>query len=110
MVSRNVLGKAVGKSSSTTRSDDASLVGPWTCSKSKVVATIANCIGDDRTRTQTIITLGARKDESFESKKLASILEDSVSNEVSHDKSPYAFDTDLSTGSRSKSPTKSRGS
>ncbi|KAL3535253.1 hypothetical protein ACH5RR_003714 [Cinchona calisaya] len=37
---------------------------------------------------------GARKDESPESKKLASISEDFVSNEVSHDESQYVSDTD----------------
>ncbi|KAL3507476.1 hypothetical protein ACH5RR_032858 [Cinchona calisaya] len=46
----------------------------------------------------------ASSDESFESKKLASISDDFMSNEVSHDKSRYAFDAASSTRSLSKSP------
>ncbi|KAL3510000.1 hypothetical protein ACH5RR_029401 [Cinchona calisaya] len=83
MASKNISSKVARKSSFIARSDDSF-----------------------STRTQTVITLGARKDESSESKKLASILEDSVSNEISLDKSQYVFHIDSSTGSPSKSPTK----
>ncbi|KAL3528150.1 hypothetical protein ACH5RR_012806 [Cinchona calisaya] len=108
MASKNV-SSLVGHlylSSSIIRSDDASLVGPWTCSKFKVAATIVDRICDDQTRTQTVIILGARKDESSESKKLTSISEDFVSNEISHEKSQYVSDADSITGSPSKSPEK----
>ncbi|KAL3519007.1 hypothetical protein ACH5RR_021596 [Cinchona calisaya] len=105
MASRNiqVSSKVVGKSSSTVRRDDISSVSPWTHSKSKEVVTMTDHIGDDWTRTQTVITFGVRKHESSESKKLASILEDSMSNEVSHDKSLNVSDADSNTGSPSKS-------
>ncbi|KAL3513690.1 hypothetical protein ACH5RR_026407 [Cinchona calisaya] len=62
-------------------------------------------VGNNRTKTRTVIILGT-KDESSESKKLASISKDSVSNKVSHDKSLYTSDADSSTGSPSKSSTK----
>ncbi|KAL3506801.1 hypothetical protein ACH5RR_032183 [Cinchona calisaya] len=87
MAFKDVSSKVAGKSSSTARSDDAFSVDPWTRSKSKAVATIVDHFGDNQTRTRTIITLGARKDESSESKKLASISENSMSNEILHDKS-----------------------
>ncbi|KAL3503091.1 hypothetical protein ACH5RR_037540 [Cinchona calisaya] len=71
-----VSGKVGGKSSSTAKIDNTFSIGLWTRSKSKVVAPMADLVGNDRTRTQTIITLGPRKDESSEYKKLVSILED----------------------------------
>ncbi|KAL3506359.1 hypothetical protein ACH5RR_031741 [Cinchona calisaya] len=105
LINTQVSSKVAGKSPSTTRSDDASSVGPWTRSKSKAAATMTDRVGNNRTKTRTIITLGA-KNESSESKKLDLISEYSMSNEVSHDKSLYASDADSCTGSSSKSFTK----
>ncbi|KAL3507518.1 hypothetical protein ACH5RR_032900 [Cinchona calisaya] len=89
--------KVTRKSYSIAKKDNTFSNGLWTLNKSKVVATMTDRVGDDHTKTRIVIVLGTRKDESSESKKLASISEDFVSNEVSHDKSSYDSNVNSST-------------